>query len=87
MAVGSLQSEVYRQPQEFIFETYCLAKNSQLTSFLAQENAGMWVLKNTSMDKEAGITLIYDVAEYKKSMLHRVRRGPREKLQAIVGTT
>jgi len=44
------------------------------------------VLKNTSVDKDAGITLINDVEYYKKQMILKVRRGPREELQAIIGT-
>lgn len=49
-------------------------------------NEGCWVQKNTSVEKDQGIILIDDVESFKKSMLLKVRRGPREILQAIVGT-
>ena len=64
--------------------TYVLAKNSHLHEFLAEANDECWVLKNTSTEADAGITLIEDVGQFKKSMLLKVRRGPREKLQAIL---
>lgn len=47
---------------------------------MAEPNEGFWVVKNTSIDDEGGITYISDVGEYKKEMLLKVRRGPREKL-------
>ena len=53
---------------------------------MALPNEGYWVLKNTSTEKDQGITLINDVDSFKKSMLLKVRRGPREKLTAIIGT-
>ena len=65
---------------------FCLHKNSQLIGFLARPNEGMWVVKNTSIERDSSIILIYDVAEYKQAMLSKVKRGLREKLQAIVGT-
>ncbi len=33
------------------------------------------------------VTLVNDVGSFKRTMLLKVRRGPREKLQAIVGTS
>ena len=86
MALGHIQSSIFRSPNEFMLLTFSLCKNTQLTNFLALPNIGMWVLKNTSMEKDQGISLIDDIENYKKSMLLKVRRGPREVLQAIVGT-
>lgn len=34
MLAGAIQSEVYRSPDEFTLETFCLAKQSVLTKFL-----------------------------------------------------
>ena len=86
LANGSITSPIYRSTSEFTLETYCLHKNSQLIGFLARPNEGMWVVKNTSIERDSSIILIYDVAEYKQAMLSKVKRDLREKLQAIVGT-
>ena len=80
LANGSITSPIYRSTSEFILETYCLHKNSHLIGFLARPNDGMWVVKNTSIERDSGIILIYDVAEYKQAMLLKVKRGLREKL-------
>jgi len=55
---------------------------------LAKANEGFWVLKNTTIVESPDnmISLVNDVAIFKKTMLLKVRRGPREQLQAIVGT-
>ena len=83
---GSIRSPIYRSTSEFVLETYCLHKNSHLIGFLARPNEGMWVVKNTSIERDSGIILIYDVAEYKQAMILKLKRGLREKLQAIIGT-
>ena len=80
MRAGAIQSEVYQSASEFTLETYCLGNNTQLTNFISASNEGQWVVKNTSTDRDSGITLVADVETYKKSMLLKVRRGPREKL-------
>ena len=61
MNSGYIQSEIYRKTSEFILDTYSLNKNRQLTGFLALPNEGMWVLKNTSVEKDQGITLINNI--------------------------
>ena len=44
-------------------------------------------MKNTSLvDGDNCINLIGDVNQFKRSMLLKVRKGPREQLQAIIGT-
>lgn len=58
MLAGAIQSEVYRSPEEFTLETFCLSNNTILTKFLQSANTGLWVLKNTSTDTENGITLV-----------------------------
>ena len=80
LRLGTIVSEIYKSASEFSLETYCLGKNSQLVSFLRAPNEGHWITKNTSMDKDCGISLIDDIENFKKSMLLKVRRGPREKL-------
>lgn len=81
-------SEFFPSASSFLLETYCLEKNTQLTAFLALSNSGQWVLKNTSAidNGDNSITYISDIGAYKKAMLLKVRRGPREKLQAIVAS-
>ena len=87
MKAGAITSQMFRSSNEFCLETYCLNKNTQLTTFLALPNEGKWLVKNTSYDKDKGsIQRINNVEKFKKSMLLKVRRGPREKLQAIIGT-
>ena len=88
MKKGKVESTLYTSPKEFMLETYQLEKNRQLTTFLAKPNEGFWVLKNTTIIESPDnmITLVNDVGIFKKTMLLKVRRGPREQLQAIVGT-
>lgn len=44
-------------------------------------------MKNTNLvDGDNCINLIGDVNQFKRSMLLKVRKGPREQLQAIIGT-
>lgn len=82
MAKKRLTSELFPTARSFLLETYCLEKNTQLTAFLALPNTGQWVLKNTSAldNGDNCITYINDIGSYKKAMLLKVRRGPREKL-------
>ena len=88
MAKRKIHSEYFLRASDFLQETYFLEKNTQLTAFLSLPNTGYWVLKNTSaMDNgDNCITYLKDVGAYKNNMLLKVRRGPREKLQAIVGS-
>lgn len=83
---GAIQSCFYSSTSEFILETFKLSKSSHLINFLAKPSKNFWVIKNTSADIELGITLVEDVAYYKKQMVFKVRRGPREKLQSILET-
>ena len=78
-----LTSDLFVSPRHFLLETYCLEKNTNLTAFLALPNTGQWILKNTKVienGESSCITYINDVGNYKKTMLLKVRRGPREKL-------
>jgi hypothetical protein len=88
MKKSVVDSSLFQSPKDFLMETYMLEKNGQVTTFLAKPNEGKWVLKNTTIvEGDNMITLINDVGSFKRTMLLKVRRGPREKLQAIVGTS
>ena len=81
MKKKQIESTIFSSAKDFQLETYSLQKNRQLTEFLSRPNEGNWVSKNTSLvDGENCITLIGDVDQFKRSMLLKVRKGPREQL-------
>ena len=86
MAMGLIKSKLYTSTREFTLETFWLKKNSQLTAFMGLPNQGLWVLKNTSADKNAGITFLSKIDELKSDILDNVQNRLRTKLRAIVGT-
>ena len=87
MRTRAIQSELYSSANDFTIETYCLHKNGQLREFLSQPNEGYWIVKNMSpQEQDTTISLVSDVATFKKNLLLKIKRGAREKLQALIGT-
>ena len=54
---------------------------------MARQCEGCWVVKNTDEQIDNNfITLVKDIGQFKNTMLLKVRRGPREKLQELVNS-
>ena len=82
--MGLIKSKMYTSTREFMLETFWLKKKSQLTAFMGLPNQGLWVLKNTSADKTAGITFLSRIDDLKSSILDNVHNRLRTKLRAII---
>ena len=72
MAMGLIKSNIYHSISEFMLDTFMIRKNTQLTTFMGLPNEGLWVLKNTSGDKNQTITFLANIGDLKSHILQNL---------------